>query len=193
MNGRPSVFEWRAPAPPAAPAPPPAAEAAPAPAAPAAPQEKTEAQRAAADLLSPTQLQCVFLAGQGKSNKEIARDLGIAIATVNCHLRDANVRLGVHNRFAAALAVGAISVGDAQTLASSRERRKIDVGNKRGLLARILRWAKQNPDDDLTVEDACIKFGCSKRSLHTRMAEAKSDGLEIELVRIIRLRRGGGS
>lgn len=53
--------------------------------------------------LSRRQLQCVRLAGEGLSNKEIARRLGptISPSTVNNHLSNAYRRLGTSDRYEA--------------------------------------------------------------------------------------------
>ena len=59
------------------------------------------------------------------------------------------------------------------------------------LIGRLVRWAKENPDDDLTMADACIKFNTDERSLASRLSDAKAAGLPIEAVRVIRLKRGG--
>ena len=55
------------------------------------------------DRLSRWQLQCVRLAGEGLSNKEIARRLGATISpnTVNNHLSNAYKRLGTSDRYEA--------------------------------------------------------------------------------------------
>lgn len=55
------------------------------------------------DRLSRRQLQCVRLAGEGLSNKEIARRLGATISpsTVNNHLSNAYKRLGTSDRYEA--------------------------------------------------------------------------------------------
>lgn len=55
------------------------------------------------DRLSRRQLQCVRLAGEGLSNKEIARRLGptISPSTVNNHLSNAYRRLGTSDRYEA--------------------------------------------------------------------------------------------
>lgn len=55
------------------------------------------------DRLSRRQLQCVRLAGEGLSNKEIARRLGATISpsTVNNHLSNAYRRLGTSDRYEA--------------------------------------------------------------------------------------------
>lgn len=53
--------------------------------------------------LSRRQLQCVRLAAEGLSNKEIARRLGVTISpnTVNNHLSNAYKRLGTSDRYEA--------------------------------------------------------------------------------------------
>ncbi len=52
--------------------------------------------------LSTRQLEVLELIGEGKSNKEVARALGVSPGTVKVHLRDIFERLGVHNRTEAA-------------------------------------------------------------------------------------------
>ncbi len=48
--------------------------------------------------LTPRQREVLGLMGQGKSNKEIARDLGVAVATVKLHASAIFAALGVGNR-----------------------------------------------------------------------------------------------
>lgn len=43
------------------------------------------------------------LVADGRSNKQIAADLGLSVHTVKLHLRNANLRLGAHNRTEAAM------------------------------------------------------------------------------------------
>lgn len=73
----------RRPAPPARPAPPP-----------------TPAVKGA---LTPRELDTVRLVGQGLSNKEIARHLGVSVATVRTHLNKAYDKLGTASRVELAL------------------------------------------------------------------------------------------
>ncbi len=48
--------------------------------------------------LQPRQLECILLAGEGKSNGVIAQILGISVATVKTHIENACRRYDVHNR-----------------------------------------------------------------------------------------------
>lgn len=50
------------------------------------------------DGLSVRQREVMELIAAGKSNKEVARDLGMALGTVKVHLREVFDRLGAHNR-----------------------------------------------------------------------------------------------
>ena len=59
------------------------------------------------DCLTPREVQCVKLAGDGLSDKEIRRRLGMGSErTVQAHLARAYAKLGVHDRRAAAEALG---------------------------------------------------------------------------------------
>lgn len=51
--------------------------------------------------LSPRQAEILKLISRGKTDKEIAGELGIALATVKTHLRIAYGKLKVHSRAAA--------------------------------------------------------------------------------------------
>jgi DNA-binding CsgD family transcriptional regulator len=55
--------------------------------------------------LTPREVQCVRLAGEGLSNKLIGLHLKIAPATVNNHLSNAYAKLGTSDRFRASEAV----------------------------------------------------------------------------------------
>jgi DNA-binding CsgD family transcriptional regulator len=55
-----------------------------------------------ADPLTPREHQVLRLVGQGRSTKEIARDLGITRATVRCHVQRTLTKLGVPTRLQAA-------------------------------------------------------------------------------------------
>src|SRR5260221_4534043 len=54
--------------------------------------------RANAGALSPREIEIVELIGQGRSNKEIARGLGIAPETVKTHVKNIFSNLGVERR-----------------------------------------------------------------------------------------------
>jgi DNA-binding CsgD family transcriptional regulator len=54
------------------------------------------------DPLTPREHQVLRLVGQGRSTKEIARDLGITRATVRCHVQRTLTKLGVPTRLQAA-------------------------------------------------------------------------------------------
>lgn len=54
--------------------------------------------------LSPRQRQTFDLVVAGRSNKEIARDLGLSEGTVKIHITKLFEKLGVHHRSAVALA-----------------------------------------------------------------------------------------
>jgi DNA-binding NarL/FixJ family response regulator len=55
------------------------------------------------DLLTPRELETVRLVAQGMSNKEIARHLGVSVATVRTHLNKAYDKLGSDSRVELAL------------------------------------------------------------------------------------------
>jgi LuxR family transcriptional regulator, maltose regulon positive regulatory protein len=62
------------------------------------PESKTRSMSAIAQSLSPRERNILELMGQGQSNKEIARDLGIAPETVKSHVKHIFTKLAVDNR-----------------------------------------------------------------------------------------------
>ncbi len=58
------------------------------------------------ETLSPRELSILKLVAQGQSNKEIARNLGIAPETVKTHVKSIFAKLGVQNRAQAAAKAG---------------------------------------------------------------------------------------
>jgi DNA-binding NarL/FixJ family response regulator len=62
------------------------------------------------ELLTPRQLACVLKLVQGKSNKLIARDLGLAESSVKTHLSGAFKTLGVGNRTEAVFRMAALGL-----------------------------------------------------------------------------------
>jgi len=48
--------------------------------------------------LTPRQRQIIILAAEGRSNKQIARELNLTEGTVKVHLHKVYVRLGIGNR-----------------------------------------------------------------------------------------------
>jgi DNA-binding CsgD family transcriptional regulator len=68
--------------------------------APAAPDTPAEPAAAVADTLTPRELQIALQVADGKSNKEIARDIRVSAWTVSAHLRRAYAKLGVRSRAA---------------------------------------------------------------------------------------------
>ena len=61
------------------------------------------APKAVNEVLTPRELDTVRLVGQGLSNKEIARHLGVSVATVRTHLNKAYDKLGSASRVELAL------------------------------------------------------------------------------------------
>lgn len=63
-------------------------------------------------MLSPHQLRVVELIALGKSNKEIARDLGLSSDTIRCHVKKALRHAQLPNRTALAVAyvMGALHI-----------------------------------------------------------------------------------
>jgi LuxR family maltose regulon positive regulatory protein len=65
-------------------------------------------------VLSPREITIVELIGRGQSNKEMARQLGIAPETVKTHIKNIFLKLGVERRaqaIARARALGLIEPG----------------------------------------------------------------------------------
>lgn len=69
------------------------------------PSEKIAAARARIEGLSPAQHSVLMALADGRSNKEIARDLDVTEATIKAHLTAIFRKLGVSNRTQALLAV----------------------------------------------------------------------------------------
>jgi DNA-binding NarL/FixJ family response regulator len=59
------------------------------------------------DLVTPRQLEILLKLCEGKVNKQIAYELGVSIATVKAHIRNAITRLGAKNRTNAVAIVAA--------------------------------------------------------------------------------------
>ncbi|MEM5583120.1 LuxR C-terminal-related transcriptional regulator [Roseibium sp. AS2] len=59
------------------------------------------------ELVTPRQLEILLKLCEGKVNKQIAYDLGVSIATVKAHIRNAITRLGAKNRTNAVAIVAA--------------------------------------------------------------------------------------
>ena len=71
----------------------------------------------APDSLTATEIKVMALLGKGKSNKEIASDLGCSVKTIKNHLNSIFQKLGVNNRTEAvvkAIEKGLISAEDGQ-------------------------------------------------------------------------------
>lgn len=62
------------------------------------------------DFLTPRESQILSLVRQGRSSKEIARELGITRATVRCHVQRVLTKLGVATRLQAAALLPAAPV-----------------------------------------------------------------------------------
>ena len=55
--------------------------------------------------------------------------------------------------------------------------------------ARMIRFFEDNPDEELTISDACIKFGVTRRSMASRLWELRQRGI-VETVTVIRRPKG---
>lgn len=77
-----------------------------------APPARIAAARLALDSLSDAQLRVVLALADGRSNKQIAIDLGVAEATIKSHFSAAFRKLGVYNRAQALIAIQPL-VGEA--------------------------------------------------------------------------------
>jgi DNA-binding CsgD family transcriptional regulator len=64
--------------------------------------------------LSRRQAEVIRLAAEGRSNAEIARDLGLSVRTVEGHMSEALERLGVRSRTAAANLIHQLDMRDGQ-------------------------------------------------------------------------------
>jgi DNA-binding CsgD family transcriptional regulator len=62
-----------------------------------------EAQRPDTPELRPRERQCLELCARGRTDSEIARELGVSLATVRRHIESARIRFGVSTRVQAAL------------------------------------------------------------------------------------------
>jgi hypothetical protein len=57
------------------------------------------------------------------------------------------------------------------------------------LTRRIERWARNNPNEYLTVEDAAVKFGCTVAQFRVAVANLRADGRKcVETVVVWRAR-----
>jgi LuxR family maltose regulon positive regulatory protein len=72
------------------------------------------------DVLSPREITIVELIGRGQSNKEMARQLGIAPETVKTHIKNIFLKLGVERR--------AQAIARAQTLGLIEPGRPLPLG-----------------------------------------------------------------
>jgi DNA-binding CsgD family transcriptional regulator len=119
------------------------------------------------DRLSRRQIQCVRLAGEGLSNKEIARRLGATISpnTVNNHLSNAYRRLGTSDRYEAVRIVSRdyplsssyspdpLSTGPSPTFARSAPDEQSGVpGDRQGPSS----WFLPRPDRRILVRLALV-------------------------------------
>ena len=71
--------------------------------------EPTESMEARIANLTPSQLKILIGLQQGRSNKQIAFDLGVTEATIKAHLTGVFKKLGVQNRTQAVIAAQALS------------------------------------------------------------------------------------
>lgn len=51
---------------------------------------------------------------------------------------------------------------------------------------RLAEFFENNPDEELTYEDARIKFGCTQQQLTFALARCRSAGKNVEAVHVIR-------
>jgi len=78
-------------------------------------QMGTPGYEGAPDSLTATEIKVMALLGKGKSNKEIAQQLGCSVKTIKNHLNSVFQKLGVNNRTEAvvkAIEKGLISTDD---------------------------------------------------------------------------------
>jgi len=47
------------------------------------------------------------------------------------------------------------------------------------LTRRIERWARNNPNEYLTVDDAAVKFGCTPQQFRVAVANLRADGRSV--------------
>lgn len=69
----------------------------------------------------------------------------------------------------------------------ARHRSKLQANS---LYARMLDFFRQNPEEELTYDDAEAKFGAPRGSIVNAMSRAKQEGEPVESVHLIRRRRG---
>lgn len=59
-----------------------------------------------------------------------------------------------------------------------------------GAFSRLRKFLRDNPDEELTFEQAMQKFGCSQRDLSCALWMLKARD-EVEVVRVIRAKKAG--
>ncbi len=60
-----------------------------------------------------------------------------------------------------------------------------------GVIARLVAFFEANPDEELTVNDIVEKFGSCRRTVENALYTARQDGEPLEIVRLVRRKRGG--
>lgn len=60
----------------------------------------------------------------------------------------------------------------------------------RSVIARIRMFYRDRPDEELSIPQIAVKFGCKIKTVHKALQELKAEG-EIESVHVVRRRSNG--
>lgn len=60
-----------------------------------------------------------------------------------------------------------------------------------GLIGRLEAFFEANPEEELTYDDVCSKFGAVRKSACNQIAASIRNGGSLEVVTLVRRRRGG--